>query len=119
MYVHALNHLTAGASGQFRLYYITENLELRHDKVAQRITNMTGTRTALDCCYNPLFVLQVMCSAVYPVGRDVEDCRKEVDSFIQRLFYWGAYADKYGGQVQVRSCDCHVTVTSVQKVFSM
>ena len=58
-----------------------------------------------------LFVLQVMCDTVCPAGRDVEDCRREVDISIQRLFYWGAYADKYGGQVQVRSCDCHVTVT--------
>ena len=47
----------------------------------------------------------------WPAGRDVEDCRREVDISIQRLFYWGAYADKYGGQVQVRSCDHHVTVT--------
>ena len=33
-----------------------------------------------------------------------------MDLSIQRLFYWGAYADKYGGQVQVRSCDDHVTL---------
>ena len=58
-----------------------------------------------------LFVLQVACDTVCPVGRDVEDCRREVDISIQRLFYWGAYADKYGGQVQVRSCDYRITVT--------
>ena len=34
------------------VYYIAENLELRHDEVAQRIANMTGARTALDCCYS-------------------------------------------------------------------
>ena len=65
-----------------------------------------------------LFVLQVMCDTLCPVGRDVEDCRREVDSSIQRLFYWGAYADKYGGQVQVRSCDHHVTFTTVLKVLA-
>ena len=59
-----------------------------------------------------------MCDTLCPVGRDVEDCRREVDSSIQRLFYWGAYADKYGGQVQVRSCDYHVTFTSVRKVLA-
>ena len=30
-----------------------------------------------------------------------EEASKEVDIAIQRLFYWGAYADKYGGTVQV------------------
>ena len=34
-------------------------------------------------------------------GRSLDDCLKEVDLSIQRLFYWGAYADKYGGLVQV------------------
>lgn len=57
------------------MYYIAENLELRRIEVASRISEMTG--------------------------RDVSDCLKEVDLSIQRLFYWGAYADKYGGQVQV------------------
>lgn len=28
--------------------------------------------------------------------------REEVELTIQRLFHWGAYADKYGGAVQVR-----------------
>lgn len=27
--------------------------------------------------------------------------REEVELTIQRLFHWGAYADKYGGTVQV------------------
>ena len=57
------------------VYYIAENLELRHDEVAQRIADMTG--------------------------KSIEDSKKEVDLSIQRLFYWGAYADKYGGTVQV------------------
>lgn len=34
-------------------------------------------------------------------GREVADCKREVDLAVQRLFYWGAYADKYGGTVQV------------------
>ena len=41
-----------------------------------------------------------------------------MDSSIQRLFYWGAYADKYGGQVQVRSCDHYVTFISMWKVLT-
>ena len=44
---------------------------------------------------------------ICPVG---DECKREVDLSIQRLFYWGAYADKYGGQVQVRSCDNHVNL---------
>ena len=57
------------------MYYIAENLELRRGEVAQRIVAM--------------------------MGRSLDDCLKEVDLSIQRLFYWGAYADKYGGVVQV------------------
>ena len=34
-------------------------------------------------------------------GCSLEEAKKEVDATIQRLFYWGAYADKYGGTVQV------------------
>jgi aldehyde dehydrogenase (NAD+) len=30
----------------------------------------------------------------------LNDCLEEVDQATNRLFYWGAYADKYGGQVQ-------------------
>ena len=30
----------------------------------------------------------------------MNDCLEEVDQATNRLFYWGAYADKYGGQVQ-------------------
>ena len=35
------------------------------------------------------------------LGKALEECKQEVDLSIQRLFYWGAYADKYGGVVQV------------------
>ena len=57
------------------VYYMAENLELRHDEFSKRLCDMTG------------------CS--------LEEAKKEVDTTIQRLFYWGAYADKYGGTVQV------------------
>ena len=59
------------------VYYMAENLELRHSEFSQRLCDMTG------------------CS--------MEEAKKEVDTTIQRLFYWGAYADKYGGTVQVSS----------------
>eukprot|EP00118_Oscarella_pearsei_P025258 m.307845 g.307845 ORF g.307845 m.307845 type:complete len:868 (+) comp42934_c0_seq1:915-3518(+) len=56
------------------MYYIAENLELRQDEIAKRIAAMTD------------------CSMV--------DAREEVSLAVQRLFHWGAYADKYGGTVQ-------------------
>ncbi|CAH3189699.1 unnamed protein product, partial [Porites lobata] len=56
------------------VYYMTENLELRRSEFSQRLCDMTG------------------CSQ--------EEASKGVDVAIQRLFYWGAYADKYGGTVQ-------------------
>ena len=59
------------------MYYIAENLELRHDEMAQRISAMTG--------------------------KAIKDAKSEVDLAIQRLFHWGAYADKYGGTIQVQS----------------
>ena len=65
------------------MYYIAENLELRCDEVARRIQEMTG------------------CSEVL--------AHEEVQLAIQRLFHWGAYADKYGGTVQVilLYCTCN------------
>ena len=57
------------------VYYIAENLELRLAEVARRIQEMTGCEQAAAC--------------------------EEVELSIQRLFHWGAYADKYGGTVQV------------------
>lgn len=69
------------------VYYIAENLELRHDEVAQRISAMTG--------------------------RSIKDAKQEVDLAVQRLFHWGAYADKYGGTIQVcKNCvrDSHCMI---------
>ena len=57
------------------VYYMAENLELRRGEVAREIVQMTG--------------------------QSLEEAQNEVDLSIQRLFYWGAYADKYGGTVQV------------------
>ncbi len=54
---------------------MAENLELRREEVAKEIAQMTG--------------------------HTLEYAQLEVDMSIQRLFYWGAYADKYGGTVQV------------------
>jgi len=56
------------------VYYMAENLEQRRDEFAKRISQQTG------------------CS--------LEDGAKEVDASIDRLFFWAAYADKYGGTVQ-------------------
>ena len=33
-------------------------------------------------------------------GQDSKSATEEVDASIQRIFYWAAYADKYGGEVQ-------------------
>jgi len=57
------------------IYYLAENLELRRSEFADRLHLMTGS--------------------------SLEDALAEVDASIQRLFYWGAYCDKYGGTVQV------------------
>ena len=59
------------------VFYLAENLELRRDEFAKRLSAMTG------------------CSGA--------EALHEVDLSINRLFHWGAYADKYGGTVQV-SC---------------
>lgn len=56
------------------LYYMAENLELRKKEVATRLRLITG-----EC---------------------EKTCLSEVDLSIRRLFYWSAYADKYGGTVQ-------------------
>ncbi|XP_053118529.1 aldehyde dehydrogenase family 16 member A1 [Hemicordylus capensis] len=59
------------------LYYLAENLELRRTEVASRLEALTGAggKVAL----------------------------REVDLSVQRLFYWAAYCDKYGGAVQETS----------------
>ena len=54
---------------------MAENLQIRHEEIAARISKMTG--------------------------RTIEESRREVDLSIERLFHWGAYCDKYGGTVQV------------------
>jgi|EP00945_MAST-04E_sp_MAST-4E-sp1_P005550 aldehyde dehydrogenase (NAD+) len=59
------------------VYYIAENLELRFDEIAGRIAAQTG--------------------------RTIESANAEVSASINRLFYWAAYADKYGGEVQETS----------------
>ena len=59
------------------VYYLAENLDIRKEELANRIADMTG--------------------------KSIEEGRKEVDLSINRLFHWGAYCDKYGGNVQVFS----------------
>lgn len=49
-------------------------MELRREEVAKELSQLTG--------------------------HSLEHSQLEVDLAIQRLFYWGAYADKYGGTVQ-------------------
>ena len=46
-------------------------------------------------------------------GCSQEEASKEVDIAIQRLFYWGAYADKYGGTVQVGVRINQLTLTRI------
>ncbi len=67
--------LTSGFNRAQILYYIAENLELRKSEFAERISSLTG--------------------------KSVELSASEVDKSINRLFYWAAFADKYGGAVQV------------------
>ena len=56
-------------------YYLAENLELRREEFAVKISKLTGKKMteALD----------------------------EVDASVKRLFHWGGYCDKYGGTLQV------------------
>jgi len=56
------------------LYYIAENLEIRKRGFARRLVELTGVST--------------------------EEAETEVSHSVARLFYWAAYADKYGGTVQ-------------------
>eukprot|EP01104_Vermistella_antarctica_P000578 TRINITY_DN10730_c0_g1_i1.p1 TRINITY_DN10730_c0_g1~~TRINITY_DN10730_c0_g1_i1.p1 ORF type:complete len:819 (-),score=226.07 TRINITY_DN10730_c0_g1_i1:124-2556(-) len=56
------------------LYFVAENLDIRRDEFAKQIDAMTG------------------CGA--------EKAKREVELSIERLFYWAAFADKCGGQVQ-------------------
>lgn len=56
------------------LYYLAENLSIRSDEFASRITAMTGA--------------------------DTKTAQAEVNHSIERLFTYAAYADKFGGSVQ-------------------
>lgn len=56
------------------LYYLAENLAVRGDEFARRLSAMTGAT--------------------------LKQARAEVDLSIERLFIAAAYADKYGGTVQ-------------------
>ncbi|XP_076445387.1 aldehyde dehydrogenase family 16 member A1-like [Babylonia areolata] len=56
------------------LYYIAENLETQREQLMQCLSSMTG--------------------------QPDEGCRAEVSRALERLFFWAAYCDKYGGSVQ-------------------
>uniref|UniRef100_UPI00398E3A0A aldehyde dehydrogenase family 16 member A1 n=1 Tax=Pristiophorus japonicus TaxID=55135 RepID=UPI00398E3A0A len=56
------------------IYYMAENLEVRRAEMARRLCALTGV--------------------------EYEEAEREVASCIERLFYWGAYCDKYGGTIQ-------------------
>ncbi len=58
---------------------MAENLELRVDEFAGRIQEET------DC--------------------SVDAAKQQVNMAVQRLFHWAAFADKYGGSVQVGRTD--------------
>ncbi len=55
------------------LYFIAENLFVRKEEFAKRLMQMKG--------------------------RSYEDATKEVDTAIERIYYYAAYADKYDGRV--------------------
>ncbi|KAH9525179.1 hypothetical protein Btru_000542, partial [Bulinus truncatus] len=59
------------------MYYMAENLQSRRDEFADLISAMTDQSS--------------------------EESIKEVNIAIQRLFYWAAYCDKFGGHVQETS----------------
>ncbi|KAG1680657.1 Aldehyde dehydrogenase family 16 member A1 [Nymphon striatum] len=56
------------------LYYIAENLEERKEEFVGRLMKLTGVEKTV--------------------------AETEVDISLQRLFYWAAYSDKFGGTVQ-------------------
>ncbi|MGH2485671.1 MAG: aldehyde dehydrogenase family protein, partial [Ktedonobacterales bacterium] len=73
---HAAEAGWSGATAHNRaqiLYYIAENLSVRASEFAARIAAMTG--------------------------REVADAEREVERSIERLFTYGAWADKYDGQI--------------------
>uniref|UniRef100_A0A2D4PUE5 Aldehyde dehydrogenase domain-containing protein n=1 Tax=Micrurus surinamensis TaxID=129470 RepID=A0A2D4PUE5_MICSU len=64
---------TAHARAQI-LFYLAENMELRRAEIASQLKSLMGV--------------------------EKEKALMEVDMSVQRLFYWAAYSDKYGGVVQ-------------------
>ncbi|KAG8140438.1 hypothetical protein E2320_003145 [Naja naja] len=64
---------TAHARAQI-LFYLAENMELRRAEIASQLESLMGI--------------------------EKEKALMEVDISVQRLFYWAAYSDKYGGVVQ-------------------
>ena len=58
------------------MYYMAENLQARRGEFVALLSAMLGQGAA-------------------------ERCEQEVDLSVQRLFYWAAYCDKFGGDVQV------------------
>ena len=58
------------------LYYIAENFELRKSEYIGRLVKNKSSSLKI--------------------------AEREVNEAIERLFHWAAYADKYGGNVQVR-----------------
>jgi len=64
------------------IYYLAENLEERRTEFAHCLMSLTG-------------------------GTE-EAGLHEVDLSIKRLFHWAAYADKYGGTVQVCIRTLHI-----------
>ena len=59
------------------IYYLAENLEQRRDEFASLLSEMTGASQ--------------------------DAALREVELSVSRLFHWAAYADKYGGAMQVSS----------------
>lgn len=80
------------------VYYMAENLELRRSEIAQRLSDITGKLQSDSRDMQSVLILFIEIN--HFSGRQLNDCLEEVDQATNRLFYWGAYADKYGGQVQ-------------------
>lgn len=68
----AWSRLTGHQRAQI-LYYVAENLSVRHDEFASRIASMTG--------------------------QSADDAAREVDASVSRLFTYAAWADKHDGAV--------------------
>ena len=85
----------AGMTGHAKaqvLYYIAENLSVRADEFAARIVQMTNVSTA--------------------------DANKEVQTSIERIYTYAAWADKYDGQVH-HTTQRNVTLAMPERVGVM